>query len=227
MSQDPKIFPIFHLARELRDLIYFHLLDPVQKWSLANGFKLNATHLPRRELLLLSHQFTDEYLSIASKLTTLTIHDHCLGGSGYQLPSLPKEVLAIENVKFNVACTAWRDAAGEVEFHDGWIKGMLGQMRERGGGGKVAIHMHFGSGISAAEYEAALTWSGCWTTEMEGLDELLLFRVGSGCTAWAFDAPKTLLIRWSKEKKGFERMVEDVDGEQERGNVWLNTQLRM
>lgn len=28
-----------------------------------------------------------------------------------------------------------------------------------------------------------------------------------------------LLIRWSKEKKAFERMVEDVDGEQERGNV--------
>lgn len=170
MSKSSDIFPIFELARELRDLIYHHSLTPVKTYSLPSGFKLTATHLPQPKLLLLSHQLTEEYLSVASKLTTLTIDDHCLGGSGYQLPSLPKEVLGVERVKFNVACTAWRDAAGEIEFHDGWIRGLLGQMREKSGGGKVSIHMHFGSNISAIEYEAALTWSGCWTTELADLD---------------------------------------------------------
>lgn len=51
------------------------------------------------------------------------------------------------------------------------------------------------------------------------MQELLIFRVGVGCTAWAFNAPKTLLIRWVKDKGVFERVVKDVDGEQERGNA--------
>lgn len=170
MSQNSNIFPIFELARELRDLIYYHLLTQIKTYSLSSGFKLTATHLPQPHLLLLSRDFRQEYLSVASILTTLTINDHCLGGSGYQLPSLPKEVLGIEKVRFNVACTAWKDAAGEIEFHDGWIRGLLGQMRVKGGGGKVAIHMHFGSNISAIEYETALTRSGCWTTELPGVE---------------------------------------------------------
>lgn len=172
-SPDKKtIFPIFSLPRELRDLLYSHLLTPLQTYALPSGFKLHATHLPHPSHLLLSKTFTHEYLSLARKLSVLTIHDHCLGGSGYQLPTLPKEVLGIERVRFNVACTAWRDAAGEVEFHDGWVRGLVGQMRGEGRGGAraVSVYLHLGTGLRAGEYESALLWSGCWTTGLAGLD---------------------------------------------------------
>lgn len=167
MSTNREIFPIFHLPRELRDLIYVSLLQSLTTYTLPSGFKLHATHLPHPHLLLLSRQFKDEYTSLSRELSNLTIHDHCLGGSGYQLPQLPREVLGIQRVIFNVACTGFRDAAGEVEFHDRWVRGLLGQMKSDK---KVGIRLHMGSGIRAGEYEASLLWSGCWTQGLEGLE---------------------------------------------------------
>ena len=64
---------------------------------------------------------------------------------------------------------------GEEGRDDGWVRGLLGQMdnKEVEDKRKVTICMHLGAGIRASDFEAALGWSGCWTSQNpSGLSDL-------------------------------------------------------
>ncbi|WPB01453.1 uncharacterized protein RHO25_006079 [Cercospora beticola] len=80
MSSSPTSPPggLFSLARELRDQIYLEILlsTPPVSLSLSNRVHLEATCHPLPNVLLINKQFSDEYLSLSLKLSTLKISNH-------------------------------------------------------------------------------------------------------------------------------------------------------
>ncbi|USW54289.1 hypothetical protein Slin15195_G076080 [Septoria linicola] len=93
MSATPATF--FSLARELRDLIYYQLLHSVENRPITHNIHVTATNIPLAHLLLINKQFSREYQSASSELSTLTIHNHDPSSSSEGLPHYEEQDLYI------------------------------------------------------------------------------------------------------------------------------------
>lgn len=175
-------FPFFHLAAELRELIYLELLQ-TKTLILPNNLHLEAHNLPSTSLLLLNRQSHSEYSSLSSKNSLLIINDSpraTKNPNSFQL-TLPPQARRIEKVRFNLACTHFtKDAVAELDFHHTWTRQILQQLDRCE---VVRIDIHLAAGVKAKDYEAALNWSGYWC-DLAALKELRVWRVERGSTAW-------------------------------------------
>lgn len=175
-------FPFFHLAAELRELIYLELLQ-TKTLLLPNNLHLEAHNLPSTSLLLLNHQFNSEYSSLSSKNSLLIINDspRATKNPNSFLLTLPPQARRIEKVQFNLACTHFtHDAVAELDFHHTWTRQILGQLDCCA---SVRVDIHLAAGVKAKDYEAALNWSGYWC-DIAALKGMRVWRVERGSTAW-------------------------------------------
>lgn len=182
LTMPESTFPFFHLAAELRELIYLELLQ-TKTLILPNNLHLEAHNLPSMSLLLLNRQFHAEYSSLAFKNSYLVIKDSpraTKNPNSFQL-TLPPQARRIGKVQFNLACTHFtKDAVAELDFHHTWTRQILAQLDYCA---SVCIDIHLAAGVKAKDYEAALNWSGYWC-DLAGLKELRVWRVERGSTAW-------------------------------------------
>ena len=230
---------LFSLPRELRDAIYEELITasaPVRvtrKYS--PELRARAHHIPAPSLLLISHQFSEEYRSVVAKKTILVVADHfdMSGHKQRHAIRLSRCASRIETVKLDiyigpdssiVRCEA--DKAGccmlgeDMEWHMRWIPDLLAQLPQLK---STSIRVHTPYAPSTTQKQVPNTYSKhlIALTTLPRLEDMTFFvnRGVSGVKvqAWDYARPgKRAFLRWERATGKF-RQVEDGKDEAPEG----------
>lgn len=151
------MFDFFGLCRELRDHIFEEALVTETRHNWKEGVQARVQKYAATNLLLVSHQFKDEYAAAARRCCTITMDD-CSDGMPPKEDTDPIIVPQILRTARNIDFELWMicevedhdietcECIFQLEHHRGWINGLLSQMSALTSV-HVAIFLHFESHV--------------------------------------------------------------------------------
>ena len=206
-----KPFAFFSLPPELRDQIYELLLEPEHPLPSQYGLRFQVKNAINAELLLISHQFKDEYLESAEAKAVIVLEDECeYQGELLQFPS-PLRYLRKLEVHLAITCDSHYYAAqdwGVVEefrMHRNWVMEFMAHTQPLL---SLSINLYLAPDAHVESCEQSVLEHHSKLTSLDDLTDLRVYQCkyeepGKG---WDFNVHKVLVMEYSQETEALRRV---------------------